>query len=146
MSATKEAESRQEPITTLGSSTSLDSAPKPERETQRPVAVASAEPAQQSILYGSDWLLAHNPDHYTVQLAAMTEEARVSRFISRHQIKGELAYFQFERDGQVLYALVMGVYPDRSAANAAISGLPERVQAGTPWPRQIGRIQELIEP
>ncbi len=95
-------------------------------------------------IHGADWLLASDPRHYTLQLAALSELERVPRFIHQHQLNGELAYFTFLREGTRYFALLKGIYPDRSSARQAIEALPPEIREASAWIRPVAEIQELI--
>lgn len=91
-----------------------------------------------------EWLLEQNPEHFMVQLAAVREPTRIQLFIDQHDLRGEVAYFRFLRDGEAWYALVYGVFPDTDAAKASIASLPEALRSASPWIRKVAAIQSLI--
>ncbi len=107
----------------------------------------AADPGRASTgfaLNGPDWLLAQEPERYTLQLVALSERPRIAIFVHDHRLEGELAVFGFERDRVRYYALLYGIYPDRAAARSAVAGLPLEVQAARPWPRPLAAVQEMI--
>ncbi len=48
---------------------------------------------------------------------------------------GEYRYFHKLQQGQPLFVVTYGAFSGRAAAQAAISALPAKLQAGKPWPR-----------
>jgi DamX protein len=43
-----------------------------------------------------------------------------------------------------LYVVTYGSFANRDAAVAAIKNLPAKVQAGKPWPRTVGSVQQEL--
>jgi hypothetical protein len=95
-------------------------------------------------VYTADWLLEQNPEHLTLQLAVMSEEARVLLFIGKHEVSGLLSYFPIQRGGRTLFVLTSGIFTDRPAALRSMEDLPKTVQNARPWIRRLGAIQEQI--
>ena len=54
----------------------------------------------------------------------------------------EYRYFKKIHQGQPLYVLTYGSFSSRDAAQAAVKTLPAKLQAGKPWPRTLGSIQQ----
>ncbi len=94
---------------------------------------------------GKIWLLAQNPEDYTLQLLATNDEDLMRAYLDKHQFSGEVAYFAFQRDGKQWYAAVYGAYPEKSQAQNAVATLPPGVGKSPPWIRQFGGIQKLIK-
>ena len=55
---------------------------------------------------------------------------------------GEYRYFKKIHQGRPLYVLTYGNFTNRADAQAALKTLPAKLQAGKPWPRTIGSIQQ----
>jgi TPR repeat protein len=91
-----------------------------------------------------EWILGQDPEHFVVQLAAVREESRVQLFIDQNDLRGELAYFRFLRDGATWYALIYGVFADTAAAKTSIASLPEKLRNDSPWIRKLATVQALI--
>ena len=94
---------------------------------------------------GNTWLLAQNPDDFTLQLLATRDEDLMRAYLNKHQLTGQAAYFAFQRDGKQWYAAVYGAYPGKSQAQNAVATLPSGVGKNPPWIRQFGGIQKLIK-
>ncbi|HEY5700856.1 MAG TPA: SPOR domain-containing protein [Gammaproteobacteria bacterium] len=90
------------------------------------------------------WIAGAEPSGYTLQLLSDTDEANVKRFVARNIRPGEGDYFATERDGQVWYSVVYGVYDSYSAAKQAVSALPAAFGDRKPWIRKVGSIQQLM--
>ena len=104
-----------------------------------PVPPAVAEPA------GFDhWIAGVEPDRYTLQLLSDTNEDSVRRYVAKNIAPGTGGYFATERDGQVWYSVVYGVFDNYSAAKAAAEDLPASLGQRKPWIRKVGSIQNLM--
>lgn len=93
---------------------------------------------------GQKWILTRTPEAYTLQLLGVRDEAAARRFISRHRLTGEVAYFKTIRSGQPWYSVIYGVYPDRAAALQGREALPSVLQKSDLWPRTYASIQAAI--
>lgn len=91
------------------------------------------------------WLLAQEPDDYTLQLLATNDEAQLRAFLDKHTFSEPVAYFAFQRDGKQWYAAVHGAYPGKAQAQNAVAALPPDVGKNPPWIRQFEGIQKLIK-
>lgn len=117
-----------------------------QRPADRPAPVADAQPTpRESGVYSEDWLRSQPPDAVTLQLVAVSREPSLHRFLNQHQLSGPTAYFHTLRNGKDWYVVVHGVYPDRTAAEAAIPALPEAIRQGGPWPRTFASIHSDIQ-
>ncbi len=94
---------------------------------------------------GDSWLLAQNPQDYTLQLLATHDEDLMRAYLDKHQFTESVAYFAFQRDGKQWYAAVYGAYPGKSQAQNAVATLPPTVGKKLLWIRQFGGIQKLIK-
>lgn len=86
------------------------------------------------------WLWSQNPNHYTLQLTAGTNEKAIQAFINQHHLYGKAIYFHRHRDGKNWYILIHGSYSDYSKAKQAINQLPLAVQKAKPWAQQFSAI------
>jgi len=89
------------------------------------------------------WLLGQEPAAYTLQLIGLGDEKAVARFIERHRLNKDVAYFRSNRDGTPWYSVLYGIYPNRDAAVAARATLPGKLGHGV-WPRTLGSVQQAI--
>jgi TPR repeat protein len=104
-----------------------------------------AAPASGTARGGESWLLAQNPEDYTLQLLATQDEKLMLAYLDQHQFTEPVAYFAFQRDGKQWYAAVYGAYPGKPQAQNAAATLPPEVSKNEPWIRQFGGIQKLMK-
>lgn len=107
------------------------------KPVEKPVAAAPAKPAT-----GGNWYSSQAPGHYVVQILGTSSEATAQAYIAEQG--GEYRYFKKTLQGKPLYVITYGNFSDRSAAQAAIKNLPDKVQAGKPWPRTVASIQQEL--
>ncbi|GMQ95955.1 MAG: hypothetical protein BMS9Abin14_437 [Gammaproteobacteria bacterium] len=91
------------------------------------------------------WLLAQNPQDYTLQLLATQSEDLMRAYLDKNQFTEPVVYFAFQRDGKQWYAAVYGAYPGKPQAKSAVATLPPAASKNPPWIRQFGGIQKLIK-
>ncbi len=127
----------------------------PVRAAAQPVPVASArtaprpeEPPPAPADKGwrrEAWLLAQNPEAYTIQLIGVRDEATLGRFIERHGLQDKAVYYASGgKDKQPWFSLLYGVYPDRKAAEAGRRGLPAELRKKDVWYRRLDAVQNEI--
>lgn len=51
-------------------------------------------------------------------------------------------YFIKQHQGKPLYVVTYGSFASRTSATAAIKSLPVELQAGKPWVRSLGSVQQ----
>lgn len=88
------------------------------------------------------WLQSQNPQHFTLQLMALLDEAEVRRFVKSHKLEGRSEIFAITRKGNRLTALVYGSYPDRAAVDEAAKALPKEWGVKDPWVRTFASVLE----
>lgn len=86
------------------------------------------------------------PEQYVLQLLAIRDPAAGERFLAQHQLSGRARVVAIRRKGQTWYLVVLGPFPDRRAASAAVRTLPKAIQAQQPWPRRIADLDALGNP
>ncbi len=84
-----------------------------------------------------DWLTRQPPGNYTLQLMATKDEGTVRRFIEQNHLQDKAGHFPVSKNGQTLYALVYGSFPQRSGAVQAAKSLPKSWGISTPWIRSF---------
>jgi DamX protein len=107
--------------------------PKPEPKAVEKPAVAKAGAA-------SGWYGSQAPGNYVVQILGTSNEAAAQSYIREQG--GEYRYFKKTLQGKPLYVITYGSFANRAAALSAIKNLPEKVQAGKPWPRTVASVQQ----
>ncbi len=88
-------------------------------------------------------ILALPPDHYTVQLTAMSTGTDVQRYLTQLDTPG-LSITQVEEQGSVMYVLLLGTYENFELAEAASANLPGPMAQFDPWIRRLGPLQAAI--
>ncbi|MDJ0653758.1 MAG: SPOR domain-containing protein [Xanthomonadales bacterium] len=113
----------------------------------------TADSAASSSMRGASWLMQQDPDHFTLQLIAVSKPESLERYVDQHRLREpadgvaqDLGYFSFQRDGRDLYVLVLGVFADRASAQAWRSQLPESVLSNSPWIRRVGDLHQIMTP
>lgn len=103
-----------------------------------------APPVDAPVGQGMDWLRAQPAGRYTLQLLVSRSEDAVRAFVAQYGLEGELAWYHRVQKGEDRYTLLFGSYPSLAAAQAAITGLPARVQRDKPWPRSFASVQAQL--
>lgn len=91
---------------------------------------------------GDGWYRSQAGGHYAVQILGTSSEGSAKAFVQQNG--GEYRYFKKVHQGKPLYVVTYGNFASRNAAQAAIKGLPAKVQAGKPWPKSFASIQQEI--
>jgi DamX protein len=121
----------------------------PAKATPAPTQVASAKPAPKPVekaaaggAGNSSWYAGQKPGNYVVQIFGTSSEASAQSFVKAQG--GDYRYFKKNLQGKPLYVVTYGNFANRDAAAAAIKNLPAKVQAGKPWPRTVGSVQQEL--
>lgn len=121
----------------------------PAKPAPTPTQVASAKPAAKPVekptvggAGNSSWYAGQKPGNYVVQIFGTSSEASAQSFVKAQG--GDYRYFKKTLQGKPLYVVTYGNFANRDAAAAAIKNLPAKVQAGKPWPRTVGSVQQEL--
>jgi DamX protein len=105
---------------------------------------ALSTPAKPSVgldqAHDLNWLRTQDPSHYVIQLVGTRDKSAVARFLDDHRLGSKSAWFVTSHEDKPWYVVVYGLYPDGTAARAAIKTLPRALQDGAPWPRSVGSV------
>jgi DamX protein len=85
------------------------------------------------------WYAAQAGSRYTLQILGARAEDSAQAFVREHG--AQYHYFKKQHQGQPLYVVTYGSFGTREAAQAALKSLPDKVQAGKPWPRTFASIK-----
>lgn len=144
-----------EPSTVTAPSASIPAAPAPapapkpvvQPKPAEPVAAKpvpapapAKSPAPVSAPASGNWYAQQPASRYALQVVGSRSEANIQAMV--RQGGSEYRYFKKIHQGQPLYVLTYGSFASRDAAQAAVKTLPAKLQAGKPWPRSIGSIQQ----
>jgi DamX protein len=88
------------------------------------------------------WLLAQDPDYFTLQLVTVSSPESASAFVARQRDAAEFTVYQLQRDGRILHVVLYGLFSSRSAAEAAADSLPAEAGRVQPWIRPVGQVQD----
>lgn len=99
--------------------TSKSPAPHTHRDTQEP------------------WRGAQQTGWYSIQIGAGRQRDSLLNQPKQMGLEGDLAYLETRRDGKTWYALLMGRYPSRPAAAAALRELAARQDVPGAWVRRL---------
>ena len=83
------------------------------------------------------------PDYYIVQLVALGTKEALEEYATRKALQG-MSAARVERDGRLFYVLLLGVYPNRQAADDAAASLPPELGEFDPWVRRVESLQQAI--
>ncbi len=93
-------------------------------------------------LTGTAWLLAQNPEHYTVQLLAMGDRAGLQWALDTYgDVPGVHWYRAAMDDGSERFVLLYGLFNSHSKAMQAVSSMPDALHSTSPWVRSIRLLQ-----
>lgn len=101
------------------------------------------EPAYARLAYRPEQpvsLLELPPDFYAVQIIALSSTEELERFFDRLGVN-ELTAAEVEVDGELRYALLLGIYETLAAAEQAAANPPEALMSYDPWIRRLAGLQ-----
>jgi septal ring-binding cell division protein DamX len=87
-----------------------------------------------------EWIRSRNPTHFTIQLAAMSAEQAVKKFIRQQSQAGIFAYYRKKQKGRDFYIAIYGSFANRVDAEKAAA----RFAQSKPWIRNFGSIQKIM--
>lgn len=91
-----------------------------------------------------DWVMQQRNDSYTLQIGSVTSEDDLVKFLKSHGIEDNSAYIQVVIDGITRYNAIYGVYSTYAEAEQAAAGLPDSLRQVTPWIRNFGILQKML--
>ncbi|WP_411383455.1 AAA family ATPase [Pseudomonas sp. L7] len=135
----------QKPVATQPAKPVAPAAKPAPAPTQVASAKPAAKPAEKPAAGGagnSGWYSGQKPGNYVVQVFGTSNESAAQSFVREQG--GDYRYFKKTLQGKPLYVVTYGNFGSRDAAAAAIKNLPAKVQAGKPWPRTVGSVQQEL--
>jgi cell division septation protein DedD len=126
----------------FGDQASSSVAAEPQKhKDQKPFGSKRVSTAKQSQrVENIEWIRGRDPQHFTLQLAAMSSEQAVKEFIKQQSKAGSFAYYRKKQKGQDFYVAIYGSYADRADAEKAAA----RFSQLKPWIRNFGSIQKIM--
>jgi hypothetical protein len=64
-----------------------------------------------SLLQEEDWILAQNPDHYTIQVIGLSTREKLEELVADYEDLAPMAVYVVQRNTRPIHVLVQGVYP-----------------------------------
>ena len=97
-------------------------------------------------LFQEKWIMAQNPQEYTIQIMAGKEKNLIDWFLSLNiNTQNEIAYYKMYYKGGVWYKVISGKYKTLEKARTACYNLPEQLKKLGPWPRYFASIHNDID-
>jgi TPR repeat protein len=119
--------------------------PQPASNTIRPVSAATA-PKPVPSTANEDWIRQREPEHYTIQVIALSQPEKLQHYIQQHQDWAPFAIYGQTRYETPLWVLVQGDYVDLGSARQAVISFPQDMQARENlWIRRFQMVQSLLE-
>lgn len=115
-------------------------APPTQAASQAPRPTPSA-PAQAAPVDDRTWLLAQDPQRYTIQLASAPDGEGAKRFIDRNGPPGRTIAIETLRGS---YIVLHGSYGSHAEAQRAIAALPAALRRNDPFARRMESVRELM--
>ena len=84
-----------------------------------------------------------SPDYYAVQLVALKSTRAVDAWVKSRELTG-VSVARIAKDGEVLYVVLLGVYPDRASAMQAADERPPSLRDVVPWIRKVASLQAAM--
>lgn len=109
---------------------------------------AETEPAEtnDSTILDESWILAQDPNHYTLQVIALSSREKVEALVQGYDQLAPFAIYTSPGNSRTLYILVQGKYARLDAARAARDTFPRAIQKPDQlWIRQFGKVQEQVK-
>jgi len=115
-------------------------------DTPPVAAVAQPSAPEPPLDRGPDWILAQDPEQFTIQVIALREQEKLRDFIADHADWAPFAIFRPAGNERPLWVLVQGVYADVESARAARDEFPTGLQPRRNlWIRKFGMVQRQVE-
>lgn len=91
---------------------------------------------------GAAWLLAQNPNHWTLQLIVVNRLNLLRSFAAEHSDLGMMASFGLILENKAVFRVFYGTFPTLKEAKSANEDLPVSLRQS--WPRRFKLIHEEI--
>jgi DamX protein len=89
-------------------------------------------------------LMSSPSSNYVVQVLGASSKSNIQSFIDKEKIGADTGYFETRLNGKPWYVVLVGNFPDRASATAAMNRLPAAAKAYGPWVRGVAEIQSAI--
>ncbi|MFK7862255.1 MAG: AAA family ATPase [Granulosicoccus sp.] len=124
------------------SSDNAGTSPQPD-DTATDSAADPVDADLETLLESPSWVLVQDENQFTIQMSASRDLPSVQNFLRRNPLPSPNSIFSFEREGDVWYALVHGIFPTFEDAQRAVEAMSASAQRDQPWIRSIARVKEI---
>ena len=103
--------------------------------------------AQAGELNKAQWLMRQSEQTVTLQLVTLSSEQQIERFVAEEPALKDhpVAYYRYQKEGQLLYVVTLGVFADAASAQQVKESLQlGRVAPEEAWIRPLDEIQAQI--
>ena len=97
-----------------------------------------------SAIQDEQWILARQPEHFSMQLLGSRRRELTLQYVRRHNLTSNVAIYRTEHEGGDWYVLLYGDYKTRAAAINASKVLPSAIRNNKPWIRRFDDIQSSL--
>ncbi len=91
------------------------------------------------------WLQQQADDNFTIQLFGSHNKQAIEQLIRKYSLKGDIARFETQRNGQTWFSMTYGNYASKQAANDAITALDSELSNPKPWVRSFASIKNKLK-
>jgi septal ring-binding cell division protein DamX len=117
-----------------------------EEATEPQTATAPAPEPADPVWRDEAWIAAQDPDHFTIQVMALSDLALLRQQITGFESLAPFAIYTVQKTTSPLHVLVQGSYPDVASARAAQNSFPRKIQKRDKlWIRRFEMVQRLLE-
>lgn len=92
----------------------------------------------------TEWIMDQNPEDYTIQLAAMSDQEGVERYLRKHGIEGKIGVYPRKMAVATVLVIILGVFPDKDSARQVLAQLPAVIRKQRIWARSFAEIQAIV--
>ena len=103
--------------------------------------------AQGDELNKAQWLMRQSEQAFSLQLVTLSSKQQIERFVAEEPALKDypVAYYRYQKEGQLLYVVTLGVFADAASAQQVKESLQlGRVAPEEAWIRPLDEIQAQI--
>jgi TPR repeat protein len=94
---------------------------------------------------GATWLMAQNPEHYTLYLAGSYDLASLMVVAKSVPNQSDVAFYKANFKGKSWFTLIYGEYEDAQLAKKTLQKLPEEIKKWSPLVRKFSDMQKVLK-
>lgn len=95
----------------------------------------------------AQWLMRQSEKAFSLQLVTLSSKQQIERFVAEEPALKDypVAYYRYQKEGQLLYVVTLGVFADAASAQQVKESLQLGLVAPEePWIRPMDEIQAQI--